>query len=84
MKIAILMSTYNGEKYIEKQLESIAKQTFKEYITLYVRDDGSSDKTVELIEQWCTKLNIIFYKGKNVGPARSFWDLFTNTEIQAE
>ena len=41
-KVAILMSTYNGEKYIEQQIESILNQEFVD-ISLFIRDDGSTD-----------------------------------------
>ena len=74
MKIAILMSTYNGEKYLDEQLESIFKQNINAKITLYVRDDGSTDSTIAIIQQWKQKLDIVLYKEKNLGPAGSFGD----------
>ena len=51
MKINILMSTYNGEQFLAEQIESIQKQTVKDW-TLYIRDDGSSDTTPEIIKQY--------------------------------
>ena len=48
-KIIVLMSTYNGEKYLKEQIDSILAQKGVE-ITLYIRDDGSSDRTIEIIE----------------------------------
>ena len=84
MKIAILMSTYNGHKYLNEQMESLANQTLKDSMTIYVRDDGSSDDTIEIIEKWSKRIDIVLYKGKNVGPAKSFWELFMNPEIQAD
>ncbi|HEO7003685.1 TPA: glycosyltransferase, partial [Streptococcus agalactiae] len=48
MKVNILMATYNGEKFLAQQIESIQKQTFKEW-NLLIRDDGSSDKTCDII-----------------------------------
>ena len=53
MKIAILMSTYNGEKYLNEQLESIFMQQVNAEITVYIRDDGSKDKTVAKDTQRC-------------------------------
>ena len=44
--VQVLMSTYNGERYIIDQLESIFNQTCQE-IRLYIRDDGSTDSTIE-------------------------------------
>ena len=84
MKIAVLMSTYNGEKYLSEQLESLANQTVADSMTVYIRDDRSSDKTFEIIEQWSKKLSIVLYKGENKGPAASFWELLMNPEIQAD
>ena len=50
MKVNILLSTYNGEQYIRQQIESIQKQSFKDW-NLLIRDDGSSDSTLDVIEE---------------------------------
>lgn len=84
MKVAVLMSTYNGHIYLNQQLESLSKQTIAEYMTVYIRDDGSSDDTFKIIEKWKTKMAIVLYKESNVGPAMSFWQLLMNTDIQAD
>ena len=47
-KVAILLSTYNGEAYLKDFLDSISVQSFKDY-TLYIRDDGSNDSTKKII-----------------------------------
>ena len=46
--ISVLLSTYNGQKYITEQIQSILKQTFSDFV-LYIRDDGSSDDTLNII-----------------------------------
>lgn len=84
MKVAILMSTYNGQKYLDKQLLSLYNQTVREMITVYIRDDGSCDKTFEIVNSWKDKLDIVFYKADNAGPAKSFWELLMNEEISAD
>lgn len=84
MKIAILMSTYNGEKYLNEQLESIYMQDVDAKITVYIRDDGSRDRTIEIIEFWADKLDIVRFDGENVGPACSFWKLFKLKEVEAD
>lgn len=84
MEIAILMSTYNGGKYLSEQLESIARQSLISFITVYIRDDGSSDDTFNIIERWKSRISIVLIKGNNLGPARSFWSLLTNTDIHAD
>ena len=50
MKVNILLSTYNGEQYLAEQVKSIQEQTYQEW-ELLIRDDGSSDGTVEIIKQ---------------------------------
>ncbi|MTV69793.1 glycosyltransferase, partial [Streptococcus pneumoniae] len=44
-RLAILMATYNGEKYIKEQIESILNQDTDFDFTLIIRDDGSTDNT---------------------------------------
>ena len=78
-KIQVLLSTYNGEKYIKEQIESILKQE-KVEVSLLIRDDGSSDKTIEIVQELAkTNQNITIYEGQNIGPARSFMDLINNS-----
>ena len=84
MEIAIFLSTYNGSRYLKKQLDSIANQTYIDLIHLYIRDDGSSDSTLDIISKYSCKMNITVILGDNVGPAKSFWELFTNKDIMAD
>lgn len=74
-KVSVLMSTYNGEKYIKEQIESILAQKGVQ-VSLYVRDDGSSDGTMEIVKMYEKngKLTIIPAK-KNLGPGKSFMAL---------
>lgn len=67
------MSTYNGEKYVVQQLDSIF-QSKKTEIGLYVRDDGSKDRTVEILKEYGIEHNvqIEINLGQNVGSAKSF------------
>ncbi|MCA1341633.1 glycosyltransferase family 2 protein [Lactiplantibacillus pentosus] len=53
-KIVILMATYNGEKYIEKQIDSIMKQTYLNW-ELIIQDDGSTDNTKRIIDGFVQK-----------------------------
>lgn len=75
MKIVVLLSTYNGEEYLTELLESIRKQTIADKIFIYVRDDGSSDKTITILERYRSTGNLEYYQGKNIGSARSFYEL---------
>lgn len=51
MRVAIMMATYNGAEYIDEQIKSILAQTYREWI-LFVRDDGSSDKTADILKKY--------------------------------
>ena len=58
MKTSVVMSTYNGERYIFEQLESLRKQTMKPDEVL-IFDDGSSDSTVSLVSKYIQDNNIL-------------------------
>lgn len=81
-EIAILMATYNGEKYIIDQLESILNQTYNNW-TLYIRDDGSTDRTTEIISQYSQRYsNIIFIKSDttHLGACNNFLSLLESID----
>ena len=78
-KVLVLMSTYNGEKYICEQLDSIINQTFQN-IDILVRDDGSRDKTQEILEKYKIDNKLDWYTGDNLKPAKSFMDLVYNCD----
>jgi len=66
--IIILLSTYNGEKYLKEQLDSLYKQTYKN-IKIIVRDDGSTDKTLDILQSY----DVCLLKSNgNIGVKRSF------------
>lgn len=66
-KVAILMATYNGEKYIVEQIESILKQTYQDFV-LFIRDDNSSDSTKIKIKEYIEKYpnKIIEVRDENI------------------
>lgn len=76
--VAICMSTYNGEKYLEQQLQSLFNQTYSN-IKIYVRDDGSTDKTMEILQKYQDKLIIVESK-ENLGVVQSFMNILNYAE----
>lgn len=81
-KIAILMATYNGEKYICQQIDSILSQTCKDW-ELYIHDDGSTDNTIAAVESYVEKYTdkIHLIDGKSTGGAKyNFFYLFGQVE----
>lgn len=78
-RIAILMSTYNGEKFLKEQLDSILTQDISEgKIDVIVRDDGSKDHTIKILNEYLNKGKIAWYAGENLMPAKSFFHLLFN------
>ena len=75
MKVAVLMSTYNGEKYIAEQIDSILNQKGDFTLDLIVRDDGSKDGTLDVLENYQNKGLLKWYTGENLGPTMSFLHL---------
>lgn len=82
--IDILLSTYNGEKYVEELLESLYKQTYKD-INLLIRDDGSTDKTLDVIKRYkdthpLFSIHILTDDLGNIGSTRSFEVLMRHSQ----
>lgn len=73
-KVVVMMSTYNGEKYIKDQIESILNQKGVD-IELVMRDDGSTDKTLDIINDYLSDSRCSLLKGHNIGAAMSFMEL---------
>jgi len=76
--VDILLSVYNGESFLQQQLDSIAGQSYSDW-RLILRDDGSSDKSREIIEQFKNnhpeKIEIVKDTKGNIGYNASFMEL---------
>lgn len=73
-QIAILLATYNGDKYLDEQIQSILDQSFQNW-QLFIRDDGSTDKTMDIIRQWLKfddRINIVTDDQGRIGAAKNF------------
>lgn len=80
-KICILMATYNGEKYIRCQLDSILNQNCQDQLRILIRDDGSTDGTLKILEEYSRINNEIrYYNDGNLGVCRSFFDLMEHVD----
>lgn len=76
-RVAVLLSTYNGGRYLAAFLEGIARQTFKNF-ELIIRDDGSTDNTVDVLRSFEHLISIRWMTpGDNLGAARSFMQLLS-------
>lgn len=77
MTVDILLATYNGERYLSEQIESILNQTFSNF-TLYIRDDGSTDSTREIIAFYCamdSRVRLIIDDVNSNSVGRNFFEL---------
>ena len=73
-KILVLLSTYNGENYIEEQIQSLLRQKGVD-VEILVRDDGSKDNTQFILDLYQQQGVLKWYTGENLKPARSFMDI---------
>ena len=70
--VAVIMSTYNGEKYLAEQIDSILAQK-DVHVELFIRDDGSQDNTREIISEYVNKYDNVHAEfGGNIGYKKSF------------
>lgn len=78
-KIAILLCTYNGEKYLKGQIDSIINQTYQNWV-IYVSDDGSTDGTISILEEYQQQLG----EGRlhiTYGPRKGFaWNFISSLQ----
>lgn len=84
-QIAILMSTYNGGKFIGEQLESLFQQSVQTF-HLYIRDDGSTDDTLKIvstfIDRFPHQITLVQDSATHCGPAKSFMTLLENVDSE--
>lgn len=80
-KIDILMATYNGEKYINEQIDSILNQTYSNF-RLVICDDNSTDNTYSILKEYEKKDNrvILLRNEMNLGYTKNFEKLLRNVQ----
>ncbi|HEY1447805.1 MAG TPA: glycosyltransferase family 2 protein [Caulobacteraceae bacterium] len=83
-RIAVLLSTYNGEAFLEAQLDSLLAQTEVE-LEVFARDDGSSDQTLAVLARYAGHWPQLAapMAGPNLGPAASFMELLSGCNLAA-
>ena len=73
-RVIVLLSTYNGERWLEELLSSVVAQTGVD-VSMLVRDDGSTDSTCDILSSWQDQGKLKWYRGDNIGWAASFMHL---------
>lgn len=74
MKVLILLSTYNGKKYLSEQIESVLHQQGVD-VSILARDDGSKDCSVDILRRYSGIEEIEVIEGSNIGVVGSFFRL---------
>jgi len=85
-QVAILMCTYNGEEFIREQLDSIETQDHKNW-TLHVNDDGSKDKTLDILKAYQKKWGLKklhIRRGPQKGFCQNFLQIINDPKIKAD
>ena len=79
-KVQILMSTYNGSKYVRTQLDSLLKQRYQN-LEILVRDDGSKDDTPTILREYeAAHDNVHVFLEENTGLVKSFLSLLERSD----
>lgn len=84
-RLAVLLATYNGARFLDEQLRSLAEQDWPG-IDVWASDDGSSDGTVEILERWrarWAKGTFVLRDGPRQGAYANFRALLTGAPIDA-
>lgn len=81
VKVSVVMCTYNGEKYLREQIESILNQTCPVY-ELIIQDDRSTDRTVEIVREYQQKDSRVklFVNEQSLGFNYNFSTAFTGLQ----
>lgn len=70
--ISIILCTYNGEEFLEEQLQSILNQTYPN-LEIFISDDASTDGTLKILEKYSSQKNIILNVNRlNIGFIKNF------------
>ncbi len=85
-EVAILLCTYNGQRYLSAQLDSIAAQTYPNW-GVWASDDGSQDNTLSILAEYRSKWSdgcLAIAQGPQKGFVANFLSITCNAAIQAE
>jgi hypothetical protein len=80
--VEVLMSTYNGERFVAEQVDSILRQTYQP-LRLLVRDDGSADQTLDILRHYDDS-RVLVRAGSNLGLPDAFFRIMDDSSDDAE
>jgi glycosyltransferase involved in cell wall biosynthesis len=80
ISVEIMLSTFNGEKYLRQQMDSLLSQKGDFNLKISVRDDGSRDGTVDILREYEKTHGINLTCGQNIGVNAAMLELVKNSE----
>lgn len=83
-RIQILLSTYNGEKHLREQLDSYLELDNLDEIKVLIRDDGSTDSTRQILDEYAEKYGFEVIYGENIGLNASLHELVLRCDMSCE
>lgn len=78
--VTVLLATYNGEKYLKEQLDSIIRQEGVQ-IKILVRDDGSTDDTAAILDEYKASGQLEWYTGEHLNVQKGYLNLLKNAPV---
>jgi len=82
-RVQVLLSTYNGQTHLAEQLATVLGQDHKE-LDILIRDDGSTDRTREVLTNFSRDPRVSIILGDNLGVVGSFFDLISRSSTEAD
>lgn len=79
--VVVVISTYNGERFLRELLKSVFDQDYGN-LRILVRDDGSSDSTKNILSSFANRPNVDIIYGPNLGVIRSFFSLIKMAAVE--
>ena len=71
IRVSVIIPAYNGDRYIAEAIDSALEQTYKGEYEIIVVDDGSTDNTSQVIEQYGERVNYLSQKNQGVAASRN-------------
>ncbi len=85
-RVAILLATFNGERHLSRQLDSILMQDHRDWV-IFASDDGSSDRTLSILDEFRAKAGpdrLVLLKGPQAGYAANFMSLLHQPSVTGD